>query len=73
MRLAPNALVVLLGLVSIVAIIAGVYFGGIGVSKAPPCQHLIGFTQNRDGTLKNVYAPCHKDVCDTDPIPKDCG
>jgi hypothetical protein len=45
----------------------------LSAGKINECRHLIGFTQNRDGTLNNVYAPCHHDVCDADPTPKDCG
>ena len=58
--------------VVILVIIAGLAFAGIN-NGPPPCKHLVGFTQNRDGTLKNVYAPCHHDFCDNDPMPKDCG
>jgi hypothetical protein len=57
---------------AVLAIIFGVYFSGIN-NGPPACKHLIGFYQRHDGTLKNVYAPCHKDVCDADPMPKDCG
>jgi hypothetical protein len=70
-RPAIDSLAIMLVMIVIV-VIAGIYFGGIH-NGPPPCKHLIGFYQRHDGTLKNVYAPCHHDVCDVDPTPKDCG